>query len=137
MKEEGAGILLFDPGRDKSLLRLLRELVAISPEMQTAAVSTTDGHILASVLGPSADAKRFGAICASLLALADTATWEVARGQLRQVLLEGASGSMFLVDAGSNAVLTVTASKNASLERVWLEAKKTAAAVDKVLQRYA
>ncbi len=114
-------------GSDKTTLRsILRRLNTSSPDIEASAVISGDGLTIASVLGEGVDPDRFGAMCASLLALADRAAQEIARGQLKQVLVEGDKGTMLLVQAGSEAVLAVAARPTINLGMVFLEARKTA-----------
>lgn len=114
-----------DP-RYKAVLSVLRVLNSASADIEASAVISGDGLTLASVLGEGVDADRFGAMCASLLALADRAAQEIARGTLRQVLIEGDRGVMLLVYAGDDAVLAVAARPTVNLGMVFLEARKTA-----------
>jgi hypothetical protein len=113
--------------RQKALVRsILRGLNASSAEIEATAAISGDGLVIASVLGEGADPDRFGAMCASLLALANRAAQEIARGQLRQVLVEGEKGTMLLVQAGDDAVLAVAARPTVNLGMVFIEAKHTA-----------
>ncbi|BAU48386.1 hypothetical protein SVA_1832 [Sulfurifustis variabilis] len=113
----------------KALRPVLRRLNSLSADIEASAVISGDGLTIASVLGEGIDADRFGAMCASLLALADRAAQEIARGQLKQVLIEGENGTMLLVQAGPDAVLAVAARVTINLGMVFLEAKRTAAVV--------
>lgn len=114
-------------GRQKSMVRsILRGLNASSAEIEATAAISGDGLVIASVLGEGADPDRFGAMCASLLALANRAAQEVARGRLRQVLVEGENGTMLLVQAGDDVVLAVAARPTVNLGMVFIEAKRTA-----------
>lgn len=84
-------------------------------------------------MGPSTNPDRFGAMCSSLLALADRAGKEADRGRLRQVILDGTSGPMLLTQAGEFAVLAVAASPQANLGRLILETRKVSAALAALL----
>lgn len=110
----------------KKARSLLRSLQASSEHIQATAVVSNDGLIIASVLSESVDADRFGAMCASLLALATRAAREVDRGELRQVILDGKQGPMLLTRAGASGVLTVAASPAANLGKVILDTRATA-----------
>jgi uncharacterized protein len=112
--------------RDSIIRSNLRGLNALSPDIEASAVISADGLVIAAVLGEGTDADRFGAMCASLLALADRAAREIGRGELRQVLIEGESGTMLLVHAGRDAVLAVAARPTINLGMVFLEARKAA-----------
>ena len=115
-----------DDPKARAMRGVLRTLNATSPEIEASAVISGDGLMLASVLGEGVDVDRFGAMCASLLALADRAAQEISRGTLKQVLIEGDKGTMLLVYAGTEMVLAVAAKPKAQLGMVFIEAKKTA-----------
>ena len=105
---------------------LLRALQASSDNIQATALVSHDGLTMASVLSGEVNADRFGAMCASLLALATRAASEVERGELRQVILDGEHGPLLLTRAGNTGVLAVAASPQANLGKVILDARKTA-----------
>jgi len=106
---------------------MLRALQATSDRIQASALVSHDGLTLASVLSSEVNADRFGAMCASLLALATRAAGEVDRGDLRQIILDGEHGPMLLTRAGNTGVLAVAASAKANLGKVILDTRKTAA----------
>ncbi len=121
-----------DP-RQVRLRAVLRGLNSTSADIEASAVVTGDGLTLASVLGEGVDPDRFGAMCASLLALSDRAAQEISRGQLKQVLIEGDKGTMLLVYAGNEAVLAVAARSTGNLGMVFLEARKIALKVQEIM----
>lgn len=110
----------------KNARAVLRALQADIVQIEAAAVVSRDGLVIASVLSNRSDEDRFGAMCASLLALAAKAAHEVDRGQLRQVILDGAKGPMLLTHVGTIAVLAVAAHPSANLGRLILETRKAA-----------
>jgi len=105
---------------------MLRALQATSDRIEASALVSHDGLMLASVLSSEVNADRFGAMCASLLALATRAASEVDRGELRQIILDGAHGPMLLTRAGNTGVLAVAASPKSNLGKVILDTRKTA-----------
>ena len=109
--------------RARSVLRGLHSALA---EVEASAVVTRDGITVASQLSEGADADRFGAMCASLLALAARAGKEVDRGALRQIILDGQHGPLLLTHSGDAAVLAVAASPRANLGRLILETRRVA-----------
>ncbi len=121
-----------DP-RQMRLRAVLRGLNSTSADIEASAVVTGDGLTLASVLGEGVDPDRFGAMCASLLALSDRAAQEISRGQLKQVLIEGDKGTMLLVYAGNEAVLALAARSTGNLGMVFLEARKIALKVQEIM----
>ena len=111
---------------------LLRSLSSASEHIQATALVTHDGLIVASVMEKGIDVDRFGAMCASLLALANSAAKEVNRGELKQVILDGVYGPMLLTRAGEAGVLAVAAAAAANLGRVILDARNTARALSEL-----
>lgn len=124
----------FEEANKKTLRTILRTLNTFSADIEASATITTDGLMLAAVLGDGTDQDRFGAMCASLLALADRAAQEIARGTLKQVLIEGDKGVMLLVYAGQDAVLAVAARPTVNLGMVFIEARKTAAKIEDTMR---
>ena len=122
-----------DAARDKLLRPVLRTLNGVSPDIEASAVITSDGLTIAAVMGDGVDRDRFGAMCASLLALADRAAQEISRGQLKQVLVEGEHGTMLLVQAGNDTVLAVASRPTQNLGMVFLEARRAAQKVQETL----
>lgn len=108
---------------------LLRTLATRVDCVRSSAVVTFDGLTLASVLADGVGADRFGAMCASLLALSSRAAQEVERGELRQVILDGKQGPMLLSRAGDLGVLAIASDPTPNLGRLILEAKATATAL--------
>lgn len=105
---------------------MLRKLQGASPGVQSCALVSYDGLIRASVLAPGVDADRFGAMCASLLALSTRASQEVERGALRQIILDGELGPVLLTRAGEVGVLAVAADPSRNLGKLILDTRTTA-----------
>jgi len=112
----------------------LRGLNALSVEIEASAAISGDGFVIASVLEASVNAERFGAMCASLLALADRAAQEINLGNLKQVVLVGETGSMLLVQAGPDAVLVVSAHAAFNLGRLFFDAAKVAEKIRSLIE---
>ena len=106
---------------------VLRALHVALPDIEASAVISSDGFIIASVLGPQTDADRYAAMCAALLALSERASKEALRGELQMVLVQGDQGAMLLVRAADEQVLAVAANTRANLGMVFNQARKTAA----------
>lgn len=112
----------------------LRGLNALSVEIEASAAISGDGFVIASVLGSDVNAERFGAMCASLLALADRSAQEIKLGELKQVVLVGETGSMLLVQAGPDAVLVVSARAALNLGRLFISAAKVAEIIQSLME---
>lgn len=114
---------------------VLRRLNCISNDIEASAVISSDGLNIASILGDGVDPDRFGAMCASLLALADRTAKEISRGDLKQVLIEGSAGSTLVVRVSDQSVLAVAARPTVNLGRVFLEAKKVAKIIGDIFSK--
>ena len=125
-----------DSEPQRSLRRLIKHFKSSVNGIEAVAVTSGDGLPMASVLDERTDPDRFGAMCASLLALASQAAEEVARGTLRQVMVEGDEGIMLLVQAGDDAVLAVAATRSVNIGRVFYEARKTATQTSEIVARH-
>ncbi|WP_426400817.1 roadblock/LC7 domain-containing protein (plasmid) [Ralstonia sp. R-29] len=110
-------------GRVRSILR---NLLASSAHIEACAAVSLDGLMIASVMSDDVNADRFAAMCASLLTLASRAAEEAARGELRQLILDGKNGTMLLTHAGSLGVLAVAGKPSAQLGKLILDARATA-----------
>lgn len=108
---------------------LLRSLQSASDTVRSCALVSYDGLMMAAVLADGVDADRFGAMCASLLALSSRAAKEVERGVLRQVILDGEQGPMLLTRAGTMGVLAVAADPTKNLGKLILDTRTTAKAL--------
>jgi predicted regulator of Ras-like GTPase activity (Roadblock/LC7/MglB family) len=108
---------------------LLRSLQGASDCVRSCALVSFDGLMLAAVLAEGVDADRFGAMCASLLALSTRAAKEVERGVLRQIILDGEQGPMLLTRAGAAGVLAVAANPTKNLGKLILDTRNTAQAL--------
>ena len=72
----------------------------------------------------SVDLEAVGAIVASNISAADSMGREMARGTLRNMLLEYDEGPVAVGPAGPDAVLVVVGSKQANLGRIRLEMRR-------------
>ncbi|MGD8592412.1 MAG: roadblock/LC7 domain-containing protein [Gammaproteobacteria bacterium] len=112
---------------------ILRRLNSASGQIEASSVMSRDGIGVASVLADGVDPDRLGAMCASLLSLADTTAKELQRGKVNQLVLEGENGYVLIIHVGTKAVLGIVTRKNANLGMVFVEAKKTAEEILRIL----
>jgi len=112
--------------RAEQMQQVLRTLVTNTPDLEGAAMVSTDGLILSSVLPSGADEDRVSAMAAALLSLGERTAQELHRGTLEQVYVRGNSGYIILMQAGPEAVLEAIAGANAKLGMVLLDMKRAA-----------
>lgn len=112
----------------KSILRRLRSAESL---IDGCAFVTRDSVVVASEFDQSANSNRLGAMCATLLALAQRTVMEVKKGELAQLIVDGTSGLMIISPAGSG-ILAVVANRKVKLGLLILEAKKASKEFEKI-----
>ncbi|MCU7876143.1 MAG: roadblock/LC7 domain-containing protein [Candidatus Thiodiazotropha sp. (ex. Lucinoma kazani)] len=119
--------------RADMLNSILSELNGTSADIEASAVISTDGLIMASQLPQSLDEDRVGAMSAAMLSLGDRTAQELARGELEQVLIKGNNGYVLMAHAGQEAVVTILAKTNAKLGLIFLDIKRAAEGIEKLI----
>jgi predicted regulator of Ras-like GTPase activity (Roadblock/LC7/MglB family) len=111
----------------------LRDLQASSPDIEASAVVSVDGLIMASALPADVEEGRVSAMSAAMLSLGERIASELGRGALEQVYIRGTNGYVFLSAVGEEAVLTVLARKDAKLGLVFLDMRRAAEDLSKLV----
>jgi hypothetical protein len=88
---------------------------------------------MASALPPDVEEDRVSAMSAAMLSLGERIAMELGRGALDQVYIRGDEGYVLLLDVGEEAVLTVLARKGAKLGMLFLDMKRAAADLGKLV----
>ena len=112
---------------------VLEELKGSSADVEASALISTDGLMIASALPQGMDEDRVGAMSAAMLSLGDRTSRELARGELEQVLVKGAKGYVLMTHAGPDSVLTALCKPNSRLGLIFLDVKRAADAISKVI----
>lgn len=115
------------------LAQALDRFLDVSPEVEAAAVVSADGLPMASALPPHVQEDRLAAMSAALLTLGDRAAEGLGKGELSQVFVEGATGYVVLMAAGSDAVLVAVTSREAKAGLILFEMRKAAAEVQEIM----
>lgn len=115
------------------LNRILRALQSGSPDVEASALISEDGLMIASALPQHVDEARVAGMSATLLSLGTRAATELERGDVEEVLVRGNSGFAVMVAAAEGTVLLLLASKAAKLGLVFLDMRRAAAEIRKVL----
>jgi uncharacterized protein len=113
----------------QKLNSIVQNFVSSVSDIQGAAIVTTDGLELASVLSAGMDPERVAAMSAAMLSLGERISSELARGIVDRIMIEGDLGYGVLTNCGSEAVLLVLASKVAKQGILQLEIKRLASEV--------
>lgn len=118
--------------RADGLALTLEEFLRQCPDVDAAAVISSDGLPMASALPSHIHEDRLGAMAAAMLSLGDRAAETLGRGRLKQVFVEGSNGYVFLMAAGP-AVLCAITQKKAKIGLVIYEMQTTASVVGNIL----
>jgi len=111
----------------------LRELQASSPDIEASAVVSVDGLSIASALPQGVEEDRVSAMSAAMLSLGERIASELGRGSLEQVYIKGQKGYVVLMSVGEEAVLTALAREQAKLVLIFLDIKRAAEDLAKLI----
>ncbi|MCF6235944.1 MAG: roadblock/LC7 domain-containing protein [Gammaproteobacteria bacterium] len=119
--------------REEMISSILSDLNGTSADIEASAVISTDGLMIAALLPSGMDEDRVGAMSAAMLSLGDRTAQELARGSLEQVMIKGNQGYVLMTHSGEDAVLSVLAKPNARLGLIFLDVKRAAENITKLL----
>ncbi len=119
--------------REEMIRSVLSELNGSSADITASAVISTDGLMIASLLPANLDEDRVGAMNAAMLTLGDRSSAELGCGTLEQVMVKGKEGYILMIHAGADAVLSVIARPSAKLGLIFLDARRAAESLAKLL----
>ncbi len=119
--------------RTEQIIQRLKELQATTPDIEASAVVSVDGLVIASALPPDVEEDRVSAMSAAMLSLGERIAGELGRGSLDQVYIKGNNGYVVLMAVGEEAVLTVLARKEAKLGLLFLDMKRAAEDLAKLI----
>lgn len=111
----------------------LRDLQATTPEIEASAVVSVDGLIMASSLPAGVEEDRVSAMSAAMLSLGERISSELGRGLLDQVYIKGKEGYVILMSVGEEAVLTTLVREGAKLGLIFLDMRRTADDLEKLV----
>jgi len=112
--------------RSEQMVKRLRSMQAAAPDIEASAIVSVDGLIMASALPTEVEEDRVSAMSAAMLSLGERIAEELGRGALTQVYIKGSKGFIVLTSVGSEAVLTALARQDGKLGLVFLEMRRAA-----------
>ncbi len=119
--------------REDLLTSILTELNDTSTDIEASGVMSVDGLMMAAALPTELDEDRVGAMSAAMLSLGNHTTQELQRGELEQVLIRGNRGSVLMIYAGSEAILTIMIKSQTKQELVFPDIKRSAEKIKDLL----
>ena len=112
--------------RSDQMVERLQTMQAAAPDIEASAIVSVDGLIMASALQQGVEEDRVSAMSAAMLSLGERISSELGRGSLEQVYIKGDAGSIVLTSVGEEAVLTAMARHDAKLGLIFLEMRRAA-----------
>ena len=112
--------------RADQMVDRLRSMQAAAPDIEASAIVSVDGLIMASALQQGVEEDRVSAMSAAMLSLGERISNELGRGGLEQVYIRGGQGYVILTAVGQEAVLTALAREQAKLGLIFLEMRRAA-----------
>jgi uncharacterized protein len=119
--------------RTELMVDRLRDLQAGATDIEASAVVSVDGLIMASALPASSEEDRVSAMSAAMLSLGERIASELGRGGLDEVYVRGTTGYVLLRSVGADAVLTALVKENAKLGLIFLDMKRAADDLQKLI----
>lgn len=119
--------------RTEQMVARLWEMQVASLDIEASAVVSVDGLIMASALPAEVEEDRVSAMSAAMLSLGERISMELGRGVLEQVYIRGDGGFVVLSAVGEEAVLTVLAREQARLGLVFLEMRRAATDLERMV----
>jgi predicted regulator of Ras-like GTPase activity (Roadblock/LC7/MglB family) len=120
--------------RADRLAAAIDDFLAVSPDVEGAAIVSPDGFPIASALPVHVEEDRLAAMSAALLILGERSASELGKGNLAQIFVEGPYGHVVIMAAGGNAVLVAVTSKGAKVGLVIFEMRSTARRIATTMQ---
>lgn len=112
--------------RAEKMVTRLRNMQVASPDIIASAVVSVDGLTIASALPSDVEEDRVSAMSAAMLSLGERISGELGRGNLDEVYIRGEDGFVLLTAIGEEAVLTALARDEAKLGMIFLELRRAA-----------
>ena len=119
--------------RADQMVDRLRTMQAAAPDIEASAIVSVDGLIMASALQQGVEEDRVSAMSAAMLSLGERISSELGRAGLEQVYIKGNAGSIILTSVGEEAVLTAMARQEAKLGLIFLEMRRAAEDLTKLV----
>ena len=110
--------------RSQIMVKRLRDLQVISPDIEATAIVSEDGLSIATYLPQEVEEDRISAMSAVMLSLGKRIADELKLGSLEQVYIKGKNGYVILYSIGDEAVLMALARLQAKLGLIFLDLRR-------------
>jgi predicted regulator of Ras-like GTPase activity (Roadblock/LC7/MglB family) len=119
--------------RTEQIAKLVKTLATNTPDVEGAALIDNDGLMIASALGADLDEDSVAAMGAALLGLGERIVQELRRGEFELVMIRGGDGFVIMTRCGNEAVLACLAAPSVKLGLIFLDLKRSAKEMAKLL----
>jgi len=119
--------------RAESITKLIKTLATNTPDVEASAVIDNDGLMIASALGVGVDDEAVAAMSAAMLGIGERIVRELGRGDFELVMTRGSLGYVIITRCGKEAVLSVLTTNAAKIGLIFMDLRRTAAEVAKLL----
>jgi predicted regulator of Ras-like GTPase activity (Roadblock/LC7/MglB family) len=103
------------------------------PGVKAAMIVSTEGIPIASMLPQGIDEERIAAMTATLWFLSERAILEMRKGDFDQFYIKGSEGYLLGMQAGPNAILLVSTTKDVRLGLILLDCRRTCEKIAKII----
>ncbi len=125
---QGSGMNRID-----ELNRILRKLQSDSPGIETCALISEDGLMIARAETVNMEETRVAGMTATLLNLGTRASVELSRGAVQEVIVRGEQGYAVVISAGRGTLLLAVTNENSKLGLIFFDMREAIRALQKVL----
>jgi predicted regulator of Ras-like GTPase activity (Roadblock/LC7/MglB family) len=115
------------------LNRILRKLQTDSPGIESSALISEDGLMIARAETVSMEETRVAGMTATLLNLGTRAAAELSRGPVQEVIVRGEQGYAVVISAGRGALLLAVTNETSKLGLVFFDMREAIRALQRVL----
>ena len=119
--------------RLEELNRILRKLQADCPGMESSALISEDGLMIARAETMNMEEGRVAGMTATLLNLGTRAATELSRGAVQEVIVRGEHGYVVVISAGRGALLLAVTNESSKLGLVFFDMREAIRALQKIL----
>jgi predicted regulator of Ras-like GTPase activity (Roadblock/LC7/MglB family) len=119
--------------RAEQMVNRLRDMQVATPDIIASALVSVDGLTIASALPNDVEEDRVSAMSAAMHSLGERISQELGRGVLDEVYIRGEEGFVLLTAVGEEAVLTALARDEAKLGLIFLEMRRAAEDLTKLV----
>ena len=110
----------------------LDRLLGAIPEVTSVLIASTEGLPIAYALPQDTDETRIAAMTSALLSLSERAIIEMGKGDFDQLYIKGSEGYLLVMQAGPNAVMAVSTTKDVRLGLVLLDCRRLCEKIERL-----